>query len=233
MNGKARDLHLQSLQAREAGDYARSIDLNNQALFSYDIDGDDLGFAEALANLSITLRNYSQFHDSDRFLIYAKHVVMAGVEIAQKSGNKQALALPLYNLAKTQEGLGEIQDAVLSYKDAQENMQNNSPTGQNRPAVLADMKIHLAVAEYKSGDKSALQRVQDSLQELEQTQEDDKFSKNVWISGGYMKLADILRAEDAAKAKEYLQKAKKIIDDNPELTERKKQWKKLNQTFTS
>lgn len=68
MESDGRRLHAESLQARENGEYAHSLDLNNQALFAYDIDGDKLGFAEALASLSITLRNYAQLHDSNEFL---------------------------------------------------------------------------------------------------------------------------------------------------------------------
>lgn len=92
-------------------------------------------------------------------------------------------------------------------------MQNNPPGDTVCVAVITDMKVHLAVAEYRTGDKSALERAQNSLQELEQTQEEDKFSKDVWVSGGYMKLADILRTDDLAKAKD-------IIYANPNLKAR-------------
>lgn len=231
MESEGRKLHAQAAQAREAGQLAKSLDFNDQALFAYDAADDALGFAEGIACRSITLRVYANQHDSTRVLTLAKYEMMASVAIARDSGNKEALALPLYNLAQVQEDLGEISEAVSTYKEAVATMQNNPPETHNHSSVLATMRVHLATCEYKAGDKTVVQRAEDALHKLENANEPNKYSRDVWISGGYMRLADILREEEPERAETYLKKAKEIIDANPALFLRKKQWDKLSSTF--
>ncbi len=227
MESEGRRLHAQAAQAREAGQFSESLDFNDRALFAYDLDNDSLGFAEGIACRSITLRVYANQHDSKRILALAKHEMMASVEIARVSGNAQALAMPLYNLAQVHEDLGELTDAVATYREAVDNMVNNPPDNHNRPSVLANMKLHLATCELGAGDKSAFERATQALHELETSEEPNKYNKDVWGSGGYMRLAKALREIDVPKAKEFLQKAKEIIDNNSKLVLRKQQWDKL------
>src|SRR6266571_5066393 len=155
-NSKGRQLHEQAAKTREAGDFIDSLTLNDQAQFAYDVDNDSLGFAEGIACRSITLRVYASQHDSRRLLTLAKYEMMASVAIARDSGIKEALALPLYNLAQLQEDLGEFSEAVEIYKEAVTAMQNNPPERHNRSSVLANMRVHLETCAYKAGDKAAL-----------------------------------------------------------------------------
>jgi hypothetical protein len=67
--------------------------------------------------------------------------------------------------------------------------------------------------------------------ELEKAEEPDGYSKQVWVSGGYMRLADALRTDHPSEAKKYLDMAKDIIDASPELIVRKKQFEKLSAKF--
>lgn len=228
MDSQGRQIHQQAALAREAGNFLESLKLSDEALISYQKDGDILGFAEILADRSITLRHLFEQSSGLNYLIVAKHEIMAGVEIAQKSGQKDALALPLFNLAKVQEELGEITEAVVSYRQAVENMEKNPPQMHNRPAVLLDMKVHLDVAQYRAGDKIALEKAETDLAQLENTAEISDYNKHVWVSGGHMHLAEALRNDNPQKAKEHLQKAKGVIDADPKLSLRKAQWEKLS-----
>lgn len=219
-------MHKLAAEAREEGQFQKSLDLNDQALLAYDADNDAFGFAEGITCRSITLRVYANLNNSKRILTLAKGEMMAAVAIARESSNKEALALPLYNLAQLQEDLDELQDAVKTYKEAVNTMEHNPPPMHNRPSILANMQVHMFTCAYKAGDKKALEKALKALEELK-TAEEKKYNKDVWISGGYMRLADVLRKADPSKAKEYLQKAKEIIDSNPELKLRKQQWEKL------
>jgi tetratricopeptide (TPR) repeat protein len=117
VESEGRQLHAQAANAREEGRFKESLDFNDKALFAYDAENDTLGFAEGIACRSITLRVYAYEHNNSRgILTLAKYEMMGSVVIARESGNKEALALPLYNLAKLQEDLGEIPEAVASYK---------------------------------------------------------------------------------------------------------------------
>ncbi len=230
MESEGRKLHEQAAEAREKGEFVDSLSLGDQALLAYDRDNDGLGFAEVIANRGITLKVYAGIHESRRILTLAKYELMGAVEIARQSGDKKALALPQYRLAQMHEELDELSEAAAIYKEALHNMEQNPPERHDRPSVLADMRVHVATCEYKAGDKSALERLESALSDLEGSEE-DKYNKDVWVSGGYMRMADILRDDDPAKAQQSLQKAKEIIGANPDLALRKKQWDQLSASF--
>ena len=230
MESKGRILHSKAEQAREKGNFQEALELTDQALIKYQEESSVLGFAEIQASRFLTLRHLFEKTNDQNYLILAKHSALSAVEIAQKNGNKEALVLPLFNLAKAQETLGELSKAVNSYKEAVGNMINNPPKEHNKPAVLADMKVHLDTTEYKNGDKTALERAEKDLAELEQAEEMD-YNKHVWTSGGHMRIAEMLKTDNPGKAQEHLQKAKEIIDADPNLTLRKTQWQKLAEKF--
>lgn len=231
MESPGRQLHGKATQARESGDFLEALKLNDEALLAYQESGDILGFAENLVDRSITYRLLHDQTGDANFSIIAEHESLAAVEIAKKSGFREALAVPLFKLANVQEKLGKFPEAVSSYKDSVENMVDNPPKEHDRPAVLADMKVHLATTEYKAGDKSALERAEDALKELKEAEEPSDYNKHVWVSGGHMRIAEILGEENPEKAKEHLQKAKEIIDSDPRLTLRLSQWQKLAEKF--
>lgn len=133
-------------------------------------------------------------------------------------------------LEKVKQG-EKVPDAVATYKEAIDAMINNPPENHNRPSFLANMQVHMATCEYKAGDKEALGRATQALRELEAAEEPSQHNKDVWVSGGYMRLADALRNDNPVQAKQYLEKTKLIIDANPELKLRKQQWEKLLSTF--
>lgn len=225
----ARQLHGQGDQTRENGEFLKALQLLDQAMLAYQKDGDKLGFAEVQSSRALTFRHLWQESEDQNYLILAKHAAEAGVEIAQKSTDKKALAIPLFNLAKIQEQLGEPA-ASDTYQEALDNLTNNPPTQHNRPGVVADFKIHLYTCLAKNGDQTALEKAEEAIKELEASDE-PKYNKDVWVSGAYMKLAEILRTTNPEKAKEHLQKAKVIIDNNADLKLRAKQWEKLSRSF--
>ena len=228
MESKGRQLHAQAAKAREEERFTESLTFNDEALFAYDADNDALGFSEGIACRSITLRVYANLHASKRLLTLAKYEMMASVDLARQSEDIKSLALPLYNLAQIREDLEEYKDAVHDYQEAVNAMENDAPAIHNRPSVLANMKLHLASCEFKTDDKTALERAKQALQDLENAEEPNKYNKDVWVSGAYMRLADAIKTENPDEARKYLEKAKEIIDSNPELTLRKKQWEKLS-----
>lgn len=229
MSTKGRELHAQAAKLRETEQFIDSLSLSDQSLFAYDADGDELGFSEGIACRSITLRVYANLHNSKRLLTLAKYEMMAAVDLARQSGKEDALALPLLSLANLQQALGEFSEAVITYKEA---IEAKLPASHDRTSVRADFRLHLATCEYLNGDKSAKDRALKALEELGNSDEPDKYSKDVWISGGYMKLADALREDEPEAAREYLSKAKEIIDANSDLTLRSKQWTQLSEKFS-
>jgi len=121
--------------------------------------------------------------------------------------------------------LGEAQDA---YQKAIELFQSNPPEEHNRPAVLIDFKIHYQVARLLSGEMDAVNAIQQLISQLESLDE-TKFNKDIWISGAHMRIAEALMSTNPDLAKVHLNKAKEIIDANPELSLRSAQWQKINE----
>lgn len=227
---KGREVHSRAAHAREAGKHLEALQLQDEAMLAYQKDGDLIGLAEILADRSLVFRHLSEETDDKNFLIIAKSEMLASVEMAEQSSHKEALALPYFNLGKVQQDLGETEAAVSSYQKAVDHQTQNPAPEHNRPAVLADMQIHLATCQYQAGDKSALQKSFQALTRLGATDE-VKYNKDVWLSGGHMRIAQILKKDDPAKAQEHLQKAQEIIEVNPDLKLRKAQWEKLAASF--
>jgi hypothetical protein len=222
---KGRQLHALAEHAREAGDFLGALKFTDEAMIAYQEAGDFLGFAEILASRFLTLRHLAEKTGDVNYQVLAKFTVMASVEIAKKLGDPKALILPMFNLAKVQEDLGEFVGAVRSYQETVQ-MASNLPERHNRPGVVADMRIHLATCEYKAGDKSGLERALVALDNLEKSDEPD-YNKHVWLSGGHMRIAEMIYGENQPLAVEHLRRAKEIIDADERLKLRLGQWQKL------
>lgn len=230
MESQGRKIHGEAAQARESGESLKALQLIDEAIITYQEAKNYLGVAEALADRSLSLRHLYQKTNDKAYLHIANAEMEASVEIAKESGDKTALALPYFNLAKIQEELGKLDKALANYKQALEYMISNPPVSHNRAAVLADMKMHTETCAYATGDKSALERAEKALEELK-TSDEVSYNKNVWVSGAHMRIATALKTDDLEKAEEYLQKAKEIIDSDSRLELRKKQWEKLAESF--
>lgn len=216
--------------AREDGKFAESLEMAVDATLVAQEEGNILGMAEIQSANVITYRHLADKTGDKHFLILAKYAAMSAVEMAEKSGQKDALAIPYYGLAKAHESLAELQKAKSWYEKAAEAFQANPPEPHNRAGVLADMKIHLHTVEAELGDDSAIDRLKKSLQDLTDSNEKD-YTRNVWISGAHMNLARLLKDKNPEEAKEHLQEAKDIIDSDKRMSLRRAQWEKLARSF--
>lgn len=223
----AAQLHKQAEQARESGDFLGTHHLADQAFAAYLAEGKKGQAADALDTKVITYRHQFQETDDQAFLIIAKHTAMAAIEIAESTGDPTALALPHIRMGMVYEDMNNWQSASEHYQKAVEHMEKHPPEVHHLPSVLADMKVHLAVAQYRAGNASALGKAEQAVKDLAGSGNPNRYSHDVWHAGGHMRLAKALKETDPDKAKGHLAKAKKIIDANPNLALRKKQLAKL------
>ena len=121
----ARQAHKQSLIMREKGEFLESLKLSVSALLEYQQEDDQLGFTEAIADQTITLRLLSQETNFKEYLILAKHLLEASIEIANLSNNSEALPIPLFNLGKVNVELQDYPEAIRAYKMAIEQQSTN------------------------------------------------------------------------------------------------------------
>lgn len=228
---KARQLHAKALKLREEKKFLEALQVGEEGLQEYQKDNDVAGFGELLGMQAKTYLHVYDFTAFKPYLTMAMHLSLASVEIVEELGDLSATILPLYDLGKIYEDAGNLPDAAATYQKAVERMQSNPPANHNRKSVLANMKVHLHTTEYKNGDKSALERAEAALKNLESSNDASDYEKHVWVSGAQMRIADMLREDDVEKAREYLVAAEEIINADPELVIRKEQLEKLRKTF--
>jgi tetratricopeptide (TPR) repeat protein len=221
---RGRKIHQRALDLQEKGDFDLALAEEMKALTTYQKDNDLQGYSEIHAMVYLTLNHLHEKTGWLGYLVTAKNMAKAGVELAEKSDNKGNIAVPLFNLAKVEDKLGE-KEALDHYKKAIEVLGLSSR--HNRESVKADWENHLAICEYKLGDEGAIQRAEEAIKRLSQKTDASDYEKGVWMSGGYMRMAEVMLDLDKQKASGYLEEAKKIINGNDQLKIRKEQWEKL------
>ena len=208
------------------------MQLLDKAILSYQEDGDHRGMSEALQSRSSAHKHLFQETQDKSFLILAKHDAIAGVEIAESIDDPSALPMVYRGLANTLEQTQDWEGALKYFTKAIEAFEKSPPAENNRPAVLSDMKAHLGYSTYKSGDKGkGLEILQTAIAELERDNVEVRYNKDVWLSEAHMRVAEMLRRDNTALATQHLQNAKKIIQSNPELELRSRQFEKLSTSF--
>jgi len=225
---KARQLHARALQLREQKEFLESLKVGEEALVEYAEDNDTLGFSELLTLQAKTYLHMYDFTNYKPYLLLARRIGQTAVDIVEESGQNEAKALPYFNLGKISKDAGDLELAVESFRKAVQLMEDFPPERHNRKSVLADFKNHLATAEYQTGDKTALEKAEESIKDLETSTDASDYEKHVWLSGAHMRIARMLSDDDKEKAQGHLKKAREIIDANPELIIRQEQWEKLN-----
>ncbi len=228
---KGRKLHAKSLEFRERKKFLESLQLDYEALREYANDKDSLSFAELLTMHAKTLIHEYNYTGFRPYLLLAKHVAMAAVDVSEESNNVSETVLPYFTLGEVSSEAGDLDLAVDSYRKAVDRLQSNPPERHDRKSVLANFKIHLTTSEYENGDKSALGRAEKAIEDLENSDDASEFELHVWLSGAHMRMAKMLKEDDPRKAKTHLMKAKEIIDSDSALEIRKDQWEKLAKDF--
>ncbi|MEO6508624.1 MAG: hypothetical protein ABIO02_01605, partial [Patescibacteria group bacterium] len=238
------DYHLAAEKAREAKEYNRALEYIEKAHEIYSHEGNLGKVAEASASEAITYTNRGRAAQdtAQRAADFqkAKESAIRSVEEAEKTGNPEDSTLPLFTAAKTLQQLGEMEQAVEFYKKAVELPlpEDHKPS---EVAIYADIKNHLATCEYSlaatSEEKAtALKEAEQSVEELMQSgidklSEAQRYNYNVWLSGAYMRIADVLYSDDPEKAMSFLKQADEIIESDERLIARKDQIAQLRNTL--
>ena len=227
-SGQGRRIHGQAEEAREKGDFVEALKFTDEAMAEYVEDGDILGFAEVLQSRVLTARHLADKTGSELWLRYAVHAAMAGVEAAERSGDKSSVVLPCHTVGKTYESLGEYEEALSWHERAVES-KDDLPERHNRDGFKAEMMAHLSFCQMMTGDESGYERLLEAISLLE-TSDEVRYNKDVWLSGMHMSAAEALvKLGRKDEAELHMGKADEIIKANPELVLRKEQWKRLRE----
>lgn len=228
----ARELHSQSEHQREGGDLEGALLTLMSAQSAYIKAGDPRGLSECLASEVLAYRHLSERSGHKEYLDFALRAAKLSVDFAEKSGQKEALALPYHTLGKIYEDLENWPEAVNAQAKAIDAMTNNPPQEHNRPAYINEMRVHWLADRYMSGEKEVIGDLDKVLDALESDTVEPRYNRDVWLSGGYMSKATILKDDNPDEAKKAFVKAGEIIKANSDLRLRKDQWNKKASSFS-
>lgn len=220
------EYHVLAEQTRENGDFMQALEHTDRATVGYQKEGNIPGLAEVQSSRALTFRHLFEQSGEQNYLVFALHAAQAGVDVA-KRGNIPELAVPVYNVAKVHETLGNNNDASALIKDSLKNLQDYPNQPQNRPSLVAEMKTRLASLEYRIGDESAIERFNQALEELKNSGEKDEYTFKVWVSGAYMHMGESLIGKDNEKARSFFDEGARIIGEDEKYKLRRNQIAKL------
>lgn len=230
MAKKGRSLHSLAEKAREEGKFLEALQFTDQASLAYQKDADMLGLAEVQSSRQNIFKHLFRSTGDETFLILEKHSAQSAVDIAQKSGVAQALAIPLFNLGKYYLEVKDYVEAIECFEKAIANLKANPQNPHSRPAVIADIGGHLCFAQHFSGDEVALSKAMKLLAELEGLDE-EPYSKAVWITGAHLRIAQMTVKKDPKLARKHLEFARKIINVDDSLVLRAEQLRVLEESL--
>ncbi len=217
-----RNEHVQAEILREEEKYSEALDLYPKVIAKYQKINDYLGETEAMGGMTLTYKHLYLLTKDETHLKSALDLCLQSLEIA----NMHHLDDVLHRLYFR---LGEIQMIAGDYKNAVVNYEKSLSLWPEENAEKGHVIYHLGDAEYGAGKKeTGIPHVREGISIIAKyEQQTDSFLFHVWLSGGYMTLAKILRSEKLGEAKSYLAKAKEIIDNDPRLIIRRRQLEEL------
>lgn len=211
---------LKGQQAREAGRTFEALDFLNHALDVFILEKNYARFAHALLDRGICWQHLYQFHGNDPcFAVLYKKDAEAVLEILQSQKIEQELDGAYFMNAKAASLFGDFTQAVEFFTQAIQHLPDENQVQKG------DWQTNLGRAIYYTGKHEA--GITQILSGIEQMQAHadgvDDYTFRVWLSGAYLRLAEIYLLNDKQKSNEYLQTAKGILGDDSKFIVRQKQ----------
>jgi tetratricopeptide (TPR) repeat protein len=230
---QGRQIHAQAVEALEKEqNFLKALQLTDEATLAYQKDGDVFGLGEVQGSRVNTFKHLHRQTGDRNFLILAKHSAMAAVEIAEGAGDPGAVAIPNRDLGKVFIELEQYDQAVGPLQRSLQIMRESPSLRFDWDAVRAEIQAHLGFAQYMAGNKEhGRANMMEAIELL--SREQRSYEVDVWLSGAYMRGAVMMHIDDPGTSKQFLSKAKEIIDTNPELTLRKEELEKLSARLAS
>lgn len=216
------DLHHKSEVAREEDRHLESLQLIEEAIIEYQKDNNHEGIVRALQSRCLTYKHLFLLSNDRSFAVMGKKDAEASLEIAQIFNLSNILGSSYFRL-------GEMAMLFEKYDEATDFYQKSLDNYSGTNCEKGDYRYHLGEAMYRSGNKEkGIAVILDGLKEIQDNRTDvNSFLANVWESGVYIRLSELLKDTNIEKAREYIEKAKIITDSDPKLIIRKRQVEKL------
>lgn len=222
----ASEAHRMSEELRENDKHVEALQLIEIAIVDYQKEGNYVGLTKALQSRILIYKHLFFLSNDEVYAILAIQDAESSLRIAEKHNLHDVLSSCYFRL-------GEAENLFKNYANAVDNFKKALEKYSGSNAEKGDYKYHLGEALYRTGNVAEGKEVM--LQGLEEIQnnrnEVDSFLINVWESGCYIKLAELLKNDEPDKAKEYLNKAEKISESDNKLVIRRRQIQDLAKSF--
>lgn len=222
---KAEELHKKSEIAREQDKLLYALKLIEEALALYQEDKNYTGFTKALQSRVLIYKHLFLLSGDKKFVTLAQKDAEGSLEIALKNNLTNIICSCYFRI-------GEIATILENYSKAIYNYQKSLDLYEGTKTEKGDYRYHLGEVLYKNGqEEEGKEILLEGLNEIQENKSEvDSFLANVWESGCYMRLAEVLWNDEPQESKRYLKLAEKIIKDDKRLIIRKRQLNQLAKT---
>jgi tetratricopeptide (TPR) repeat protein len=219
-------LHSMGSNAREKDDHLAALQYLDQAIVGYQIEGNYEGVVDALKDRMLTWKHYFLITKDNIYSILAQKDAEAMLAISKDKKLKHKLSTSYFRLGEASMLFGDNKKAIKNYKKSLEYYRGSL-------SEKGDYRYHLGEAMFRDGRRKTGKEVMlEGLSEIEKgASEVPEFVINVWRSGCYMRLAELLRKDSPDEAEKYLSLAKDIVKSDERLIIRKRQLQELSEKF--
>jgi tetratricopeptide (TPR) repeat protein len=222
----AHSIHVEAEVERENDHLLEALKLLEEAIVGYQEEKDYEGIAQALQSRELTYKHLFLVSKDKVFALLARKDAETSLEITQKHNLTSRIGSCYFRL-------GDVEILFENYEQAAKNYQNALDNYSGTNSEKGDYKYHLGTALGKLGKTEEAEKMMlEGLSEIQQNRgEVDSFLTHVWESGCLMRLAELLAEKDLKRAKEYLQQAREVIENDPKLVIRKRQLAEFEKTL--
>jgi tetratricopeptide (TPR) repeat protein len=221
----AQKLHLKGLTLREEDKHTEALKYLKEALIEYHKEGDFRGLIDALKDRCLTYKHFFLLTKDEAYAVLAKKDAEAMLKTAKEFNLKDKLSTSYFRL-------GEIAMLSLDYQTAINNDQMALKFFSVCDYDKGDLRYDLGEAVFQNGEKAKGKAlILRGIEEIKKGQKGiDPFLIHVWLSGAFMRLAELLWKEDQTESEKYLLEAEKIIKNDSKLVIRKRQLEELKKS---
>ena len=214
----AMELQKEADKVREEEKSLMAINLYNQSIVSYQESRDYSSMMGALTGRLLSWKHLFYKTEDKIYAIFVKKEAEAMLEVAKAYNLMDRLYL-IYFLNGT--------SAILlkDYDSAEKEFSKAIELYPFENAEKGDWIAHLGDAMYRNGKKEEGKKTILHGVEIikEKSSQIDSFLFNVWVSGAYLRLAKLLRADNPEESQLFFNQAKLIINSDDRLVIRKQQ----------
>lgn len=218
--------HEQSDIAREEDRLTDALNLIERVIAEYQKADDLEGVVSALLSRCLIHKHQFLVSNELKFAELAQNDAEECLQIAQSKKLTHGMGACYFRLGEIAMLFGNFEGAVNKYQSSIKHYEGTR-------CEKGDYQYHLGEALYRVGKKGQGKRVMlEGLREIQNNRNDvDSFLVNVWESGCYIRLAQLLKHDKSRQAASYLEKARAIIEPDPRLVIRKRQLELLVKDF--